>query len=129
MLRTLVPTWVWAAVLGLAATGGLGWWGIQAWEARVTEREALTQQLEALEANRDRWHSRALEVFGQMEAQRQRARQAEQAVETLQQALAERETAYRQARQRVRQAPEQDDGPVAPVLRQALEDLPHAHDQ
>ena len=33
-------------------------------------------------------------------------------------------TQYRPAFRRVQQAPAQDDAPVAPVLRQALEDLP-----
>ncbi|MGM0913743.1 MAG: hypothetical protein ACQEXC_00535 [Pseudomonadota bacterium] len=124
LARKLLPAWVWAALLGLGVVGGLGWYGVNTWEDRVEQRQALEQQLEAVTANRDRWYQRTMDVLGQLGDERQRAREAEAAVVELQQALEAREAGYRQARQRVQAAPPEDDGPVAPVLRQALEDLP-----
>ncbi|AXY41613.1 hypothetical protein [Halomonas sp. JS92-SW72] len=124
--RKLVPAWVWAALLGLLALGGLGWWGVTTWEGRVAEREALAQEVEALTANRDRWQQRTMDVLEQLGQARERTRQAEAALAELQEALAERDADYREIRRRIREAPAQDDGPVAPVLRRALEELPHA---
>lgn len=123
-LSRLIPTWVWAAILGLATAGGLGWYGLNTWEARVEQRQALEQQLEAMTENRDRWQARNQDAREQLADERRRARQAEAAVIELQQALEARETRYRDVRQRAQAAPEEDDGPLSPVLRQALEDLP-----
>ncbi|NAW33224.1 hypothetical protein [Halomonas alimentaria] len=122
--RKLIPAWVWAALLGLLALCGLGWWGVTTWEARVEERQSLAQQVETLEANRERWQAHTLSVMAQLGEARERARKAEAALVELQAALAERDADYREIRGRIRQAPAEDDGPVAPVLRQALEALP-----
>ncbi|MDY7117144.1 hypothetical protein RAN53_12385 [Halomonas sp. SSL-5] len=126
LVRKLVPGWVWVAIIGLAAVGGLGWWGVTTWEARVEERQSLAQQVETLEASRERWQAHTLSVMAQLGEARERARQAESALAELQAALAARDADYREIRRRIRQAPAEDDGPVAPVLRQALEALPHA---
>lgn len=126
LARKLVPAWVWAALLGVLALGGLGWWGVTTWEARVEERQALTQEVETLTANRDRWHQRTLGLMEQLGETRERARQAEAALIELQDALAERDADYREIRRHIRRAPAEDDGPVAPVLRRALEELPDA---
>jgi len=124
LARKLIPRWVWAAILALAAVAGLGWWGVTTWEARVEEREALAQQVEAMSAQRDRWQAHTLSVMAQLGEARERARQAEAALAELQAALAERDADYREIRGRIRQAPAENDGPVAPVLHQALEALP-----
>lgn len=124
--RKLIPAWVWAALLGLLALGALGWWGLTTWEGRVAEREALAQEVAALTANRDRWQQRTMDVLAQLGEARERTRQAEAALAELQEALAARDADYREIRRRTRQAPAEDDGPVAPVLRRALEELPHA---
>lgn len=124
LLGRVVPAWVWAAMIGLVAAGGLGWWGVNAWEDRIAEQEALAQELATMTANRDRWQQRTQELSEQQRAAHERARQAEQAVAELQAALAERDADYREIQRRIRHAPAEDDGPVAPVLRQALEALP-----
>ncbi|SDK31432.1 hypothetical protein [Billgrantia gudaonensis] len=124
LLGRVVPAWVWAVVIGLVAAGGVGWWGVTAWEARIAEQEALAQELATMTANRDRWQQRTQQLLEQQRAAQERARQAEAAVAELQAALAERDADYREIQRRIRQAPAEDDGPVAPVLRQALEALP-----
>lgn len=124
MLSKLVPAWVWAAVLGVALVGGLGWWGMVERDRLVAERDAAQSEVETLTASRDRWHARAMDVLGQLGDERRRAREAEAALVALQARLAERDERYRALRRRIEQAPSADDGDVAPVLRDTLEALP-----
>lgn len=83
-----------------------------------------TQALEAMTGNRDRWQANAHQVLEELAEQRQRARQAEAAVAELMATLESTHADYQALERQVRQAPAEDDGPVAPVLRQALEALP-----
>tara|TARA_R110002167_G_scaffold365492_1_gene590430 strand:- start:6052 stop:6423 length:372 start_codon:yes stop_codon:yes gene_type:complete len=119
-LRKLIPAWVWVALLVLGLTAAGGFWVVHL----VQSREAAEGQLAALEANRDRWQQRTMEALAQLGDERARARDAEAAVAALQAALDAREPSYRAARKRIEQATPAEDGEVAPVLRQALEDLP-----
>lgn len=84
------------------------------------EAEALAR----MTAHRDAWHERTMSVLEQLGEERRRSRAAERAVVELQAALAERDADYQEIRQRIRQAPAEADGPVAPVLRDTLEALP-----
>ncbi|NVE91559.1 hypothetical protein [Vreelandella titanicae] len=124
MLGKLIPTWVWAAVLGIAVVGGLAWWVLADREQLTTERDAAKAEVETLTVSRDHWHQRAMSVTEQLGDTRQRYREAEQAVRALQAELIEQSAGYKSLRQRIEDAPESDDGPVAPVLRNALESLP-----
>lgn len=124
MASKLIPGWVWAAVLGIASVGGLGWWVLSDREQLSAERDAAQAEVETLTASRDRWHQRAMSVTQELGDTRQRYREAEQAVRALQAELIEQSADYQPLRQRIEDAPESDDGPVAPVLRNALESLP-----
>lgn len=73
---------------------------------------------------RDSWIAVADRRTQDLKAQHQRSEQAEQAVRQLQDRVAELEESYQSIRRQVREAPASDDAPVAPVLRQALEQLP-----
>tara|TARA_R110002012_G_scaffold295444_4_gene491963 strand:+ start:1735 stop:2088 length:354 start_codon:yes stop_codon:yes gene_type:complete len=65
-----------------------------------------------------------LEVMDEWEAAEQRHRMAEADVKALQEEMAEQAESYGALRQRIQRAPASDDGPVSPVLRDALERLP-----
>lgn len=109
-----------ALVMALA----LGGWQFYRAE-RLAEALALEgERLEALAANRDRWHERTVALSETLRRERERARQAEQAVAELHAALDELDAGYGEAVREARQAPPEHDGPVAPVLRRALEVLP-----
>ncbi|MEQ4538039.1 MAG: hypothetical protein ABN479_03750 [Billgrantia sp.] len=84
------------------------------------EAEALAR----MTAHRDAWHERTMSVLEQLGEERRRSRAAERAVVELQEVLAERDADYREIQRRIRQAPAEADGPVAPVLRETLEALP-----
>lgn len=84
------------------------------------ERSALSLMTE----KRDEWQREATEAANQLdEAERQR-RDAEAAVQALQEELASQAESYDTLRQRIQRSPASDDGPVAPVLRDTLERLP-----
>lgn len=84
------------------------------------ERSALQQMTN----KRDEWQREATEVAGKLDAAEQRYRDAEAAVQALQEDLAEQAEDYDALRQRIQRAPASDDGSVAPVLRSTLEALP-----
>lgn len=84
------------------------------------ERSALSQ----MTGQRDEWLREATEVADQLDEAEQRYRDAEAAVQALQEELAEQAEDYDSLRQRIQRSPTSDDGPVAPVLRDTLERLP-----
>lgn len=84
------------------------------------ERSALQQMTE----KRDDWQQEATEVADQLDQAEQRRRLAEADVKALQEEMAEQAEDYDALRQRIQRAPASDDGPVSPVLRDALERLP-----
>lgn len=126
MITGLLPGRVWAFLAAVALALVVGGW---LWLDRArlaAERDAAETELTQMADSRDAWRARAHQAQADRDAAQQRRRQAEAAVAELQEELAADAADYRELRQRIRQAPDEDDGPVAPVLRQALEDLPHA---
>lgn len=91
----------------------------------LKERVAIERDaLEETQASRDAWHERAMATLEQLNDAHRRSRAAEQAVAALQETLAERDARYDDLRHRIHNAPAEDDGEVAPVLRDTLERLP-----
>ncbi|MGO2242093.1 MAG: hypothetical protein ACTH5D_10090 [Halomonas sp.] len=84
------------------------------------ERSALSEMTD----KRDAWQLEANEVADKLDEAEQRYRDAEAAVQALQDELAEQAEDYESLRQRIQRSPASDDGPVAPVLRDTLESLP-----
>lgn len=100
-----------------------------AWQFNRAERLAdqvahEQEQLATMTAARNAWHERTMDALDQLGEARQRHRDAERAVAELQEALVEADADYQAIQQRIRQAPAEDDGAVAPVLRETLEALP-----
>ncbi|ATG73664.1 hypothetical protein AN401_07175 [Zobellella denitrificans] len=106
-----------AILLFIAGVALVIWLGAQ-------RGERYKASLEQMTANRDRWQARATALTEDLRQERERAEQAEQAVLTLQGALADIDAGLADAEHAVRQAPPEHNGPVAPVLRRALEALP-----
>lgn len=89
-------------------------------EMVAIERDAL----EKAQESRDAWHERTMATLEQLNDARRRSRAAEEAVAALQETLAERDARYDDLRRRIQNAPAEDDGAVAPVLRDTLGRLP-----
>ena len=123
-LFRLVPGRVWLLALGLGVMVG-GWLWHQAETARLELAVTEAQfEAESLRRGRDAWQERANRYRDDLAIAIAEQAHAERAVRELQAELADRGARYRKLQARIRQAPEADDGPVAPVLRDALEALP-----
>ena len=120
LARVLIGT----TLLSLLSTAGAG---LYAWHTTGKSEIALGEKdnrIEQLTVNRnswkaaaDRWQADALRY----EQERTAARQAAQALALKQDELERR---YAPIKKAIEQSRPQDDGPVAPVLRQAIEALP-----
>ncbi|RXE49198.1 hypothetical protein [Chromohalobacter israelensis] len=121
-----LPLWVWVALAALIAGGG-GWvWHrleVAELDASLADAKANARQYAS---ERDQWHDLAKQRQQALGRLRLERRAAETAVRQLQDDLADRNSTYRARQQHIADAPPEDDGPVAPVLREALEALPHA---
>lgn len=123
-LFRLVPGRVWLLALGLGVMAG-GWLWHQAETARLERQLSQVQaEAEVLRKGLDAWQARADRYRDDLAAAIAEQAHAERAVRELQAELADSGARYRELQVRIRQAPERDDGPVAPVLRDALEALP-----
>lgn len=117
--------WLGAGTLAAVLLGGAGYlyhdWQTGRMQGQI---QAIEAQLERLRVNRDEWRASAESWRARadtLEVERDAAQAAQRA---LQETLARQAEDYAPARERVRSAPEADDAPVAPVLRDALEALP-----
>lgn len=104
-----------AAVLAMLAGGA---WVYYSWKTGQLESQVIEMR-----DSRDRWKDAARSHESRAEKMEQQYRQARQAVRDLEQELSAQEAHYDQLREQIRQAPDEDDGPVAPVLRDTLEAL------
>lgn len=106
----------------LALAGG---WAYHEYQTKRLERELATfeQRYERLEHNRNRWQQSAQQWQQQHESLRIEYEASRLAVRELNEALRAREARYVPVLDVVEQSPPEDDGEVAPVLRQALEGL------
>lgn len=124
MITSLLPGGAWSILAAVALVLVAGGWLWLDRDRLAAERDAAKGELAMMIDKRDRWRSRATQAEADRDAAQQRRLQAEAAVAALQEELAADAADYRQLRERIRKAPAEDDGPVAPVLRHALEDLP-----
>ncbi len=124
----------------LAALLGAGGWFYHNWqtdqletqlaEAQSEMQAALTDQVRAESDARElrqalnQWQRSAEEAQRRADALAAQAEESRAQVRTLMSRLAEREQQYRALQAHIRAAPESDDGPVAPVLRDTMEALP-----
>lgn len=98
-----------------------GWLYHDAMASRLALAES---ELQRVTESRDMWQQSA-EALGSIMRNIERDRlAARQAVQQLQHTLAEQDAHYSDLRKQIRQRPAQHDGPVAPVLRDAIEALP-----
>lgn len=123
-LFRLLPGRMWLIGALVAAMAG-GWLWHQAETARLELAVTEAQfEAEALRRGRDAWQARANRYRDDLVTAIAEQAHAERAVRELQASLAEIDERYRTLRGRIAQAPEADDGEVAPVLRDTLEALP-----
>ena len=103
----------------------LGWlW--HEWETGKLEKQLATAlgDTKTMQVNRDEWKESAEKRLAELGTIREERTAARTALRELENRLNEKDQAYLTLRDSIRNAPETDDGPVAPVLRNALEDLP-----
>ncbi|CAA0103374.1 hypothetical protein [Zhongshania aliphaticivorans] len=86
--------------------------------------QAKDQKVGSLIAERDHWRDAALAYQSRADKQESLREAANESVRNLQKVLAERERSYTLQQQTISDSPPRDDGPVAPVLRNAIEGLP-----
>jgi hypothetical protein len=110
--------WVGGGVLLVVLAGALGWfyhdWRVSALEAELNEALRTAGQ----------WQQLAVGSQAQIKAIRDERAARDAAVEQLASQLRAISSRHEQLRSRIRDSPAHDDGPVAPVLRDALEALP-----
>jgi uncharacterized protein HemX len=90
------------------------------------EQEAARQAQKAaadMEANRDKWKAAAERYQRDIQTLEDQRHDDQQAVRQLRADLAEQDHKYKALLARIRDSPDTDDGPVAPVLKQTLEAL------
>lgn len=128
MLKLLAAPFAWlirnpAIVLGLAL-GALWLW--HGWRTASLEQTLTEARAELSTAQQDRDRARrAAKGYQQALADAQHEReQTELAIKALQEKLGFNEPRYEQIDTAIRRAPAEQDGPVAPVLRQTIEALP-----
>ena len=120
----LIPGKVWVAVLALVLS--IGGWLINEYRIdkvkaeRDTAIDGLTRANEVI----DQWRGVSEKLSANLNNARRERAEAEEAVKALQAELIEQAADYQPIRQRIDDAPDTDDGPVAPVLRDTLERLP-----
>jgi len=122
-LLRFVPAKVWAVGAVVAVVGG-GWLWHQSETARLESALSETRaDAEVLRKGLDAWQARADRYRDDLATAIAEQAHAERAVRELQAELADSGDRYRDRQRRIEQAPESDNGPVAPVLRDALEAL------
>lgn len=125
MAGGLLVKWLGGGTVAALIALGAGWlwhdWQTGRLEARLAEARGETVELRA---SLNEWQAAAERRGAELVRARREAEAARAAVEQLEAELARQEVAYDSLREQIRSAPPEDDGPVAPVLRDALEGLP-----
>lgn len=117
--------WLGAGTLVAMLMGGAGYlyhdWQTGRMQGQI---QAVEAELERVRQNRDGWRTAAESWRVRADALMEERDAAQAAERALRSELHEQAEGYALVREQVRAAPEQDDAPVAPVLRGALEALP-----
>ncbi|WP_085919076.1 hypothetical protein [Halomonas sp. CSM-2] len=120
----LVPGKVWMAVLALGLTI-VGWFiNEHRIDTLQAERDSALDGLQRANELVTEWRGVSEQLGTNLNNARRERAEAEEAVKALQAELIEQAADYQPIRQRIEDAPDTDDGPVAPVLRDTLERLP-----
>ncbi|WIX31234.1 hypothetical protein QO259_10345 [Salinicola sp. JS01] len=120
----MMPMQVWIALLALVLS--IGGWIVNRYtidKVRAQRDQAIALAEKASSA-RDAWMNVAFQRTRELNLEREERAAGETATRELNNDLDTLDERYRPSAERIRLAPESDDAPVAPVLRQAIEDLP-----
>ena len=123
-LLKVVPFKAWLALAIVAALVGGVWWHLHQVEALRDGLDDAKQATKTAERDRDAWMNTAFQRTRELATEREERAAGETATREMNNDLDTLDERYRPAIDRIRQAPESDDAPVAPVLRQAIEALP-----
>lgn len=123
-LLKAVPFKAWLAVAIVAALAGGVWWHLHQVDGLRDDLADAKQATKNVERDRDAWMNTAFQRTRELKLEREERAAGEAATRELNNDLNTLDERYRPSAERIRQAPESDDAPVAPVLRQAIEDLP-----
>ena len=112
-----------APIVVLAVLGGWLW---HDWQTSQLEEQLAQAQDQADILRRDlgHWVAAAEERYLALQSMTDQYRRAALAVADLEARLQASEAIYQDLKEQAQAAPEADDGPVAPVLRQMIEGLP-----
>lgn len=113
--------WVGGGTIAAVLLGGAAWIYYQHQANQLTEAQA---EVATLTLSRDAWRMSSATKSERITLLVEEREAARTSVKQLQRRLAEMGATYRERIRAINAAPEADDGPVAPVLRDALEGLP-----
>ena len=125
IIGSVVMRWLGGGTLAALLAMGGGWlwhdWQTGRLEERLAEARGESTDLRT---SLSKWQAEAERRKQALDQVREDARASEAARRELESRLEQKDAAYQELRQKISAAPESDDGPVAPVLRKTLEDLP-----
>lgn len=123
-LLKAVPFKAWLALAIVAALSGGIWWHLHQVDALRDDLGDAKQATKTAEQDRDAWLNFAFQRARELAMERADRAAGETATRELNNDLDALDGRYKPSIDRIRQAPKTDDASVAPVLRQAIEDLP-----
>lgn len=125
IIGSVVMRWLGGGTLAALLALGGGWLWHDWQTGRLEERlaEARGESVD-LRTSVSQWQAEAERRKQALDQVREDARASEAARRELESRLEKQDAAYDALRQKISAAPESEDGPVAPVLRKTLEDLP-----
>jgi septal ring factor EnvC (AmiA/AmiB activator) len=125
IIGSVVMRWLGGGTLAALLAMGSGWlwhdWQTGRLEERLAEARGESTDLRT---SLSQWQAEAERRMYALNQVRQDAREAEAAMRELEARLEKTDAAYEKLRKQISATPDSDDGPVAPVLRKTLEDLP-----
>lgn len=125
IIGSVVMRWLGGGTLAALLALGGGWlwhdWQTGRLEERLAEARGESTDLRT---SLSQWQAEAERRKQALDQVRQDARASETARRELEARLEEQDAAYNALLQQISATPESDDGPVAPVLRKTLKDLP-----
>ncbi|WIX34945.1 hypothetical protein QO259_10005 [Salinicola sp. JS01] len=123
-LLAAVPFKAWLAAAIVVALAGGVWWHLHQVDGLRDDLADAKQAAKDAERDRDAWMNTAFQRTRELNLERQERAAGETATRALNAQLDTLDQRYLPLRERIELAPDTDDAPVAPVLRQAIEDLP-----
>ncbi|OLO06863.1 hypothetical protein BTW08_15320 [Salinicola sp. MH3R3-1] len=123
-LLKAVPFKAWLALAIVAALSGGVCWHLHKVDALRDELTGAKEATKTAKRDRDAWLNVAFQRTRELNMEREERAAGETATRELNSDLDTLDQRYRPLVDRIQQAPASEDAPVAPVLRQAIEDLP-----